>query len=109
LKRRVTLTSPFREPIGDIINVIVIPPVLKSLVIDIVRIPSASMEPFLHGDPSRFRGDYVAVNKLAFGPRIPFTSVRIVPWGEVRRWDIVVFRNPDPDADNPVLIKRVVG
>ncbi|MEX2015968.1 MAG: signal peptidase I [Candidatus Hydrogenedentales bacterium] len=98
-----------RRWMWDAVKVLLIVLLLKWLVVDLVRIPSASMEPLLHGDPSRFRGDYVAVNKFAFGPRIPFTTRRIVPWGDVRRWDIVVFRNPDVDATHPLLIKRVVG
>lgn len=93
----------------DAVKILVIVLVLKWLVVDLVRIPSASMEPLLHGDPSRFRGDYVAVNKLAYGPRIPFTTQRVISWGDVRRWDVVVFRNPDPGAEESVLIKRVVG
>ena len=36
----------------------------------VYSIPSASMEPTLNGDPSWFGRDRVAVNKLAFGPRV---------------------------------------
>ena len=83
--------------------------VLRWAFLEIYRIPSASMEPVLHGDPGFWKGDRVAVNKMVFGPRIPFTTTRIFPLAEPRRWDIVVFNAVDPDAAHPILIKRVVG
>ena len=52
-------------------------------------------------------GDFLAVNKLAIGPRIPFTDVRIPGYSEPRRGDILVF---DPHhEENMTLVKRVVG
>lgn len=82
---------------------------IKGCVIDQYTIPSGSMEPTLMGDPGFFKGDRVLVNKWLFGPRIPFTTTRLWQWGGPKRWDIVVFRSIDPDAEHPVLIKRVVG
>lgn len=86
------------------------------------RIPTGSMEPILHGDERFFVGDRVFVNKLIYGPRIPFTTIRLWNWGGPRRFDVVVFRTvePAPPAKNlwgkainlllpKVLIKRVVG
>ena len=86
------------------------------------RIPSQSMFPTLNGDPGFFTGDRVFVNKLAFGPRIPFTTTRLWTWGQPRRFDVVVFRAIDDDSPRDtffqrtmnfflpkVLIKRVVG
>lgn len=72
-------------------------------------VPSGSMEPTLHGDPRFFRGDRVAVDKLAYGPRIPFTKIRPVTMGHPKRWDIVVFDSVDENAEFPVLIKRIVA
>lgn len=82
---------------------------LKWTLVDVYMIPSGSMEPTLHGVPGFFQGDRVAVNKLAFGPRIPFTTSRIFPLGSPKRWDVVVFRNVEDEAENKILIKRVVG
>mgnify|MGYP000089749831 CR=1 FL=1 len=82
---------------------------IKGCVVDQYTIPSGSMEPTLTGDPRFFRGDRVLVNKWLFGPRIPFTTARLWKWGGPRRWDIVVFRAVDPNAEHPILIKRVVG
>lgn len=79
------------------------------------KIPSGSMEPTLHGDPAFLRGDRVLVNKFVFGPRLPFTNMRVFRLGKPRRWDIVVFRPTHEDATRGLLgerrplIKRVVG
>ena len=82
---------------------------IKGCVIDQYTIPSGSMEPTLRGDPRFFRGDRVLVNKWIFGPRIPFTTRRLWNWASPERWDIVVFRSVDPNAEHPILIKRVVA
>jgi len=72
-------------------------------------IPTDSMYPTLNGDERILRGDRIFVNKLIYGPRIPFTNIRLWRFKEPQRWDIVVFRPVGKDADHPVLIKRVVG
>ena len=77
--------------------------------LEFYMIPSSSMEPTLHGDPRFFSGDRVAVNKLAFGARLPFTRTRLAKWGEPKRWDVVVFDTVSSRSEQDVLIKRVVG
>lgn len=73
------------------------------------RIPSSSMEPTLLGDERAFRGDRVWVNKWWYGWKWPFTNTRIFHLHEPQRWDIVVFNAAEPDAQHPVLVKRIVG
>jgi signal peptidase I len=47
------------------------------------------------------------VNKFAYGIRIPLINKKIIPVGEPKRGDVMVFRYPeDPSLD---YIKRVVG
>ncbi|MBX3180449.1 MAG: signal peptidase I [Candidatus Hydrogenedentes bacterium] len=82
---------------------------IKGCVIDQYSIPSGSMEPTLHGHPNMFKGDRVLTNKMYFGPRIPFTAIRLWNWWEPDRWDIVVFKPPAGGSEHPRLIKRVVG
>lgn len=73
---------------------------LRSSVLEVVRVPSGSMVPTL------LVGDYVAVWKLAYALRLPFTGIGL-SLGAPRRGDVVVFQHPrDPDKD---LVKRVVG
>ena len=83
--------------------------ILRWAFFELYSIPSGSMEPVLHGDERFLKGDRVAVNKALFGPRIPFTTIRIFPLGKPNRWDIVVFNNVEPNAEHATLIKRVVG
>src|SRR6185369_72841 len=64
------------------------------------RVPTGSMEPTLRV------GDYLLVNKLAYGPRLPFTNTAI-ELGQPQRGDVVVFRYP---LDVSVLyVKRLIG
>ena len=82
---------------------------IKGCVIDQYTIPSGSMEPTLHGEGRFFHDDRVVVNKWAYGPRIPFTTIRLWKWGGPKRWDIVVFRSVSETSQHKALIKRVVG
>ncbi len=75
--------------------------VLRSFVIEPFRIPSGSMLPTL------LVGDFILVNKYAYGLRLPVLNTRIVELGSPQRGDVMVFRYPeDPSVD---YIKRVVG
>lgn len=73
------------------------------------RIPSGSMETTLHGDPNFGKGDRVFVNKWVYGVRYPFLNKRIWYGKKPERWDIVVFKSVEPDAEHPTLVKRIVG
>lgn len=75
--------------------------VLRSFVAEPFRIPSSSMM------PSLLIGDFILVNKFAYGLRLPITNRKFVDVGEPARGDVVVFRPPHhPDQD---WIKRVIG
>ena len=69
-------------------------------VADWPKVPSGSMEPTLRV------GDYLLVNHLAYGPRLPFTNTAI-EFGRPQRGDVVVFRFP-PDVSQ-FYVKRLVG
>ena len=57
--------------------------------------------------PTLLIGDFILVNKFSYGIRLPVLDKKIIPIGEPKRGDIVVFRYPeDPSVD---FIKRVVG
>ena len=72
----------------------------KGFVFQIYHVPSSSMEDTV------LTGDYVLVNKFAYGPhRGPWG--RVLPYRDLSRGDVVVFRYPpDPGRD---LIKRAVA
>ncbi|RKR06319.1 signal peptidase I [Kushneria sinocarnis] len=74
---------------------------LRSFLIEPFQIPSGSMRPTLKV------GDFIVVNKFAYGLRLPVVHTRILDVGEPQRGDIMVFRFPqEPDVD---FIKRVIG
>jgi signal peptidase I len=56
--------------------------------VELFRIPSASMEPMLLGDPGFGKGDFVVVDKLTSRFR------------EVQRWDVAVFQYPVPEIES---------
>jgi signal peptidase I len=81
--------------------VILIVFVLRSFLYEPFKIPSESMVPTL------VVGDFILVNKYAFGVRLPVINKKIIDVGLPKRGDVMVFRYPE----NPSLdfIKRVVG
>jgi signal peptidase I len=57
--------------------------------------------------PTLLVGDFILVNKFAYGIRLPVLNKKIVAIDEPERGDVVVFRYPkNPSVD---YIKRVVG
>ncbi len=57
--------------------------------------------------PTLIVGDFILVNKFAYGIRLPVIDRKIIPVGDPQRGDVVVFRYPPkPSID---YIKRVVG
>src|SRR6478609_4145003 len=75
--------------------------VLRSWVAEPFRIPSSSMMPTL------LIGDFILVNKFAYGLRLPITNRKFLDIGEPQRGDVVVFHPPQhPEQD---WIKRVIG
>lgn len=82
---------------------------IRWLIFEPYKIPSGSMEPTLHGDPRLFQGDRIGANKLIYGPRIPFTNIRLFHFAEPKRWEIVVFKTVQENAVHTTLVKRIVG
>ena len=75
--------------------------VIRSFLFEPFRIPSPSMTPTL------LTGDFIFVNKFAYGLRLPVINTKIVEIGEPERGDVVVFRLPSDPSVN--YVKRVVG
>jgi signal peptidase I len=52
-------------------------------------------------------GDFLVVNRLALGARIPGTQVRVPGYGEPERGDVLVFESGQ--EQDPNLVKRLIG
>ena len=80
--------------------------VFRSSILEPFRIPSGSMI------PSLLSGDFVLVNKMAYGLKIPFSDwlsepVYLFGKSPPERGDVIVFKYPKDQSVN--YIKRVVG
>jgi len=73
---------------------------LRSFVFEPFQIPTGSMIPTINV------GDFIVVNKYAYGLRLPVVGTKILPVGEPKRGDVMVFIPPH----EPIYyIKRVIG
>ncbi len=80
---------------------------IRIFLVEAYRIPSPSMV------PSMLVGDWLFVNKLIYGPHIPFSDFNLPGYGDPKRGSIAVFKSP-PQVDQPwdptpTLVKRIVG
>jgi len=85
---------------GSFFPVLALVLVLRSFVAEPFVIPSGSMIPTLAV------GDYILVNKYAYGLRLPVFGTKILPVGEPERGDVMVFFPPHQPN---YFIKRVIG
>ena len=109
-KSDVSLVKKGWENIKSLAGAVLIYLVIKTFLMEAFRIPSGSMIPTL------MVGDWLFVNKLAYGPHIPLTKIHLPGYRTPQHGDVVVFVSPyqadeaargaDP---TPTLVKRLVG
>lgn len=93
--------SAAREWTESILIAFILAMVIRTFVVQAFKIPTGSMRTTL------LEGDRVLVNKLAYGPQIPWTHWRLPGYGKPQRGDIIVFKYPeDPQRD---FIKRLIA
>ena len=104
------LTKTLWENVKSIAGALVIFLFIRTFFVEAFRIPSGSMIPAL------LVGDWLFVNKLVYGPHIPFTQINLPGYSEPKRGDVVVFISPyQPDEaaigndPTPTLVKRLMG
>jgi signal peptidase I len=80
---------------------------IRLFIVEAYRIPTGSMIPTL------LVGDWLFVNKLVYGPHIPFTDILLPGYSSPHHGDVVVFRSPtqidNGDDSTPTLVKRLQG
>lgn len=81
---------------------------VKGTLVEAYFIPSGSMKPTLKEQ------DYILVEKLRYGLRMPFVDRTMLSWSQPERGDVVVFKrsdNPSTADDESArrLVKRVIG
>ena len=101
-QNRVVVNSVIREWTESIVIAFVLAMFIRTFFFQAFKIPSGSMRPTL------IEGDRLMVNKLRYGPKVPFTKNKRLPgFGKPQRGDVVVFIYPvDPARD---FIKRLIA
>lgn len=92
--------ATLREYIESLLVTVILALFGTTFVVQAFKIPSQSMEPTL------LVGDHLLVNKFIFGGRGNWYD-RVLPYRDIRRGDIIVFKFPY--QDHPHYVKRVIG
>jgi len=75
--------------------------VIRTFLVEAFKIPSGSMERTI------LVGDFLLVNKLAYGAEIPFTDSHLPAIEHPQRGDVIVFKWPRDPSKN--FVKRLIG
>ena len=90
-----------REWMEAIVVAAVVAIFLRTFFFQIYKIPTTSMVPTL------MPGDKIFVSKLVYGPKVPFTSLRIKGISKPKRGEVVVFI--PPHDRKKAYIQRLIG
>ena len=110
-KKEMTKKEKMVKEVKSISLILLLVLIFRSSIAEPFRIPSGSMIPTL------MIGDFILVNKLSYGVKIPFTDINLFGFdsspkyffgkSDPERGDVIVFKYPRDKSIN--YIKRVVG
>ncbi len=75
--------------------------IIRTFIFQVYKIPSGSMIPTL------MIGDRVIAIKYPYGPRIPFTHIKLPKWKDPKRGDVIVFLYPEDPKKH--FVKRLIA
>ncbi|MCD4781678.1 MAG: signal peptidase I [Candidatus Omnitrophica bacterium] len=101
VKKEESDSHQIREWIESFIIAFILAMIIRTFVIQPFKIPSGSMIPTL------IEKDRLMVNKLRYGPKIPFTNKRLPGFGRIQRGDVIVFVYPVDNRRD--FIKRLIA
>ena len=90
------------EFLASLAGVLVTGLFIITFVVQAFEIPSSSMENTL------LIGDHVFVNRVQFSPRTNWVG-HLLPYGQLKRGDVVVFLSMDPRTPELYIVKRIIG
>ena len=101
IKKNLKPKSNRREWIESIVIAIFLALFIRTLIVQAFKIPTGSMRMTL------LEGDRILVNKLCYGPKIPFTDLRLPGYSKPKRGDVIVFIYPEDQKRD--FIKRLIA
>ena len=90
----------FKSEILPLLVILLLVTSVRSSLADHYHVPSSSMEYTL------MPGDHLVVDKTAYGLRLPYTKIDLIPGKDPAPGEVVIFDSPVEDL---LLIKRVVA
>ncbi len=106
-KRREALIKDNLEWADTGFSAILLASVVMFFIVQAFKIPSGSMR------MTFIEGDHLFVNKFIYGIPVPFTEKKIIPFRKITPGDVVIFRFPAKNKENPHygkdFIKRCIA
>jgi signal peptidase I len=99
-RRRDDRPGLWKNHLRPILMIVTVLAMGRSSIADWNDVPTQSMEPTI------LVGDRIAVNKLAYGLKVPFTTWHLARWDEPATGEVIVFFAP---LNGQRMVKRVIG
>ncbi|MBF0532776.1 MAG: signal peptidase I [Candidatus Omnitrophica bacterium] len=101
LQKKWKESTQLREWVESLVIAFILAMFIRTFFVQAFKIPSGSMRMTL------IEGDRLMVNKMRYGPKIPFTKKRIPGYAKPQRGDVIVFIYPQDKSRD--FIKRLIA